>query len=446
MKKPRLLCLIPALLFSVAGCGNKPTSTYNENIIYNELEYVPLEIANPNPELYVSSLDLLGVHNGVMAAKWDDYDIKVRVKYSDSSIKDFDFKVKNIPLDMRHYLGEVGDHSIFLMEYKWMSSLDFTIIENPDWNGFKCEFFDKDKNLLSSKVVGFYEHVTYDGKPLPDFEEDYNYKYKFQGWNHSLQYIHEDTQFLAKYLMTEKRFYTNRPYNSDHIGLAALVDQDKKRGSGLSYLGRVRNVAVYYTEAQELADEPLEFEFEIDEYGKYWNDFTSSIVKYSVQYDEDSDYDSKVYGNPYELINNPNFSLQFDKRYDYTGFTAFLDDKQDAALSSLDPYESVYNEILRVLSNPTKATVEIDEEAGYYRYAITLSFDVYVSLSFNKLKDDVYEIAPFNSFIVAPVKDTTQVKIQHSLDEEFGGDAPSKLSISKRGIYYAADMIDWSSF
>lgn len=447
MKKiTAILLLFPTLFFGLTGCANNVENEehkYNDKFIYSEPVYEPLDIANENNDLFVISTDLLGVSKGVKAADWDNSDIKLRVKYNDYSIKDFDLKVINIPLDMRHYLGEVGKHSICFVEYKWIVNHEFEIIENENWHGYKCEFFDKDKKYLCTQTVGFYEEVIYNGPEIPSEEDDYDYHYRFNGWSHSTKYVHQDMQFLSKYEKKEKRFYANKPFNNDHIGLSALIDQDKNRGSSLIYLGRVRHVAAYYTETKELSIEDLEFSFKEDEFGKYFNEYNENIVKYSIEYIEDSDYTSKIYGNPYDMLNNPVFALEFDSRYEYKGVSAFLDDQSDVKLSSVNPYNGLFDEIIRKINSFPSRSVKKDEDNGFYRYAIVMSVDVYLSVSFNRLEKDTYEIGNFSKFIMSPVLETSQAMIQHSYNEEFVAEDNPKLALTTKGLYYAADMIDW---
>lgn len=440
MKKRALLSIIPALVLSLTGCDFNKGS---EEFLYNEVVYEPLEIENPNPELYVLRLDLLGVYNGVMAAEWDSYDIKLRAIYSDYSIKDFPFKVKNIPIEMRHYLGEVGEQHLYMMEYKWTSALDFTIIENPNWDGYKCEFYDSEKRLLTTKKVGYYEEVVYDGPDIPMKKEDYDYKYRFVGWNYPTRYVHQDMKFVTKYEKLEKRYYATKPYNNDHIGLAAILDKSRNEGSGLVYLGRVRHVAVVYTEAQELDQEDLEFRFNVDDFGKFYNEYNENIVKYSIKYVENAEYEQNILRHPYEIFNTPNFASEFDARYGYKGVKAYLQDGTDTTLSALNPFEWVAKEIPHYANQFNVGKVSKDEEAGFYRYSVVMSFDVYLSVSFNKIDKDVYDVAAFNKFIISPVRDTTKVIIQHSKDGDFSGDVEDKLVLTTKTLYYTAKMIDW---
>ena len=447
MKNIKLLTLLPLLTLGLCGCKNnenkKEEPKYNEEFIYNAPEYKPLDIAHEDSSIYVMSTDLLGVTYGVKAAAWDDYDIKLRVKYSDYSIKDFDLKTINIPLDMRHYLGEVGTQHIYFIEYKWIVTHEVKIIENPDWHGYKCDFFDKDQKYLTTETVGYYQEIKYNGPEVSEKSEDFDYEYDFKGWNHDTKYIHQDMQFVATYKKIEKRYVSNKPYNRDYIGISALVDKENNKGSGLVYLGRVRHVAGFYTETKELDNTDLTFEFKEDEFSKYWNEYNESIVKECVTYKEDSDYIFNVYGNPYEIINNPTFSLQFDKRYQYDGTKSLLDDMTDADLSYVDPYYGIFDQITYKMKSYPRTTVSKNEEPGFYRYSIIFSVDVYLSLSFNKLDKDLYELGAFNSFIMAPVKDSAKAFVQYSEDGNFESNFDSKLELTTKALYNAASMISW---
>ena len=446
MKKIKFLVLIPLLLTSLSGCKQEIHKEYDEAFFYDDPIYEPLEIAHSDPNIFVLSTELLNVYKGVKAAAWDDSEVKIRVKYSDYSIKDFDLKTKNFPLEMRHYLGEIGTHRINLIEYKWIVGMEFEIIENPDWHGYTCEFFDKDKKFLHKEIVGYYQDVNYNGPEIPTEQDDYNYQYVFKGWDHSTKYIHQDTQFLGIYEKVEKRYYANMPYNTDHVGLSNFVDSNNKIGNGLVYLGRVRRVPTFYSESQFLCANDIYFEPQFDEYGKYFNEYNENIVKYCLQYEENGHYISNVYGNPYELLNNPSFALDFDKRYEYYSVKAFLDDKSEVSLSSRDPYDNVFDDIYRCMKTRSSMTVtKAGNQMGYYRYAVVSSFDVYLSASFERIENHVYQISNFNEFIMAPVKDTAEVVIQFCEDDKFEQTFDSKLVISTEGLYYAAEMVDWNN-
>ena len=82
-------------------------------------------------------------------------------------------------------------------------------------------------------------------------------------------------------------------------------------------------------------------------------------------------------------------------------------------------------------------------EENNYRYAIVVSVDVYLSLSFYKLGDDVYEIGAFNNFVMASVKYSAKAVLQHSNDGKFKNNFDTRLSLTTKALYYSADMIDW---
>ena len=72
-----------------------------------------------------------------------------------------------------------------------------------------------------------------------------------------------------------------------------------------------------------------------------------------------------------------------------------------------------------------------------------MSFDVYLSVSFNYLEKGIYELSSFNEFIMSPVDDSLENVFQYSKDGSFDSNFDSKLTISTKGLYWAADMIDW---
>jgi len=445
MKKLKLFTLVPLLISAMMGCTTNNSHTPNDNFIYSEPVYEPLNLAKNDHT--IMRMELLGTYGGVKAAAWDDYDIKIRCWYDDDTLYDYPFKVVNVPLHLRHYLGEVGHHELNLFELKYVNTLDFEIIKNPDWDGFKCEFFDRDKNYLTTEKVGFWETAEYKGKELPQVIDDEYNQYRFIGWNHSLEYIHQDMQFIAAYKQVEKRFYAIRPFNRDYHNISVIVEDDGRRGSTLMYLGRVKRVAFFYTDVQEFNQDELVFKMDyLSDYAKYWNEYNNAIVNNCIIYESDSQYAPHFRNSGFQLVAAPEFAMEFDARYKYKdSIKVLLEDGSEIKTSKDNPYETVVRETASQITTAFDFRVPVGSAIGFYRLALVCDFDVHLSVSFERLANDKYMISNYNYFIMSPVMETSRRVFQYSEDGDFNSNFETKLKVTSKGLYYAADAIDWNN-
>ena len=119
----------------------------------------------------------------------------------------------------------------------------------------------------------------------------------------------------------------------------------------------------------------------------------------------------------------------------------YLEDGTDAELVNNDPYDYSFNRINGYLHN--QKTVSKSEKGGYYRMALLNDYDVYLSVSYNRLEKGIYEIGAYNEFLISPVNHALNLVIQHSYDGKFMNNFESELIVSTKGLYNAADAIDW---
>ena len=442
MKNIKLLVLLPMLLMTgLTGCGSNANNDrpYQDDILYNEPVYRPLDLSKKGTT--IKSVEVLGLYQPIKAAKFDDNDVIIRAWYNDNTSTNFDFKEINVPIEFRHYFGEVGKHEFDVAFNGQALSFEFTVAENPEFNGFKCYFYNKDKKLMNTQTVGYYQDVTYKGEPLPEVIDDNDYQYTLTGWDHKTTYINQDMQFLTVYDKLEKRLRAAKPYNWEYHCVSGLVNADKKSGKTLIYLGRVYRVAALFSEVKELLDEDITLDFSnYNDFGPFYNSVNDSVASL-IKFRNDSEYNSKLYGNAYEIVASPRFATAFDSRYEFKGMKCYLEDGVDAVLNNNDPYEYSFNRISGYTHN--KETVSKDEKSGYYRLALLNDYDVYVSVSYNRIEKGVYEIGNFNEFVISPVNYGLTLAIQHSYDGTFMNNFPSELVLSTKALYSAAEMINW---
>ncbi|MBO4667021.1 MAG: hypothetical protein J5666_02675, partial [Bacilli bacterium] len=426
MKNLKLLMLLPALLMiGLTGCNNKTNNDrpYQEDFVSDGPIYRPIDFKKEGTT--IKSVEVLGLYHPIKAAEFDEADVQIRVWYNDNTSVNYDFKEINIPIEYRHLLGEPGKHEFDIAYSGVTTKFEFTIEENPNFKGFTCYFYNKDKKLMDTEVVGYYQPVMYKGEPLPEVIDENDYQYTLLGWDHDTSYVYQNMQYLANYDKLEKRLRAAKPNMWHYHALSGLVNADKTSGKALIYLGRVYRVATLYSDIKELEDEDLVLDFSnYKDFGPYFNDVNNSIASL-IRFEVDSDYNSKLFGNASEIVSTPRFANAFDSRYDFKGMKCYLEDGTDAILNNNDPYDYMFNRVNSYLHN--KETIKKNEKSGYYRLALINDYDVYVSVSYNRLEKGIYEIGAYNEFLMSPVNYDLQLVTQHSYDGTFMNNFPSEL-------------------
>ena len=446
MKNIKALMVLPILLSSLLiGCNNKKNNDrpYNEDFIYVDApQYEPIDVTKEGLEVKKIEFVSFPYEGKIKVADFDNTDSSIRVWYEDNTTNTIPLKIKNIPIEYRHYFGEIGEHTISMMFNGEKEDITFTIIDNPSFKGYYCYFYDRNKKLVDTEIVGYYQAVTYQGEALPEIEEDLDYSYKLKGWNHQTSYIHQDMQYLAIYQKLEKRYYSVGIYNRDYIGLTGLVSEDKQNGRGLFYLGRVKRAALIYGQTYELDNDDITLDIAFDNFNVQYQEMNEQIMKDCIEYKVDPSYNSLLYGDIAQLFTSPIFATSFNNKYHYDGVNALLADKEDVYLSYNDPLDISIREAKNGL-NHIHPVISKDDEGGYYRAAIVGSYDIYMDVSYKKIDNHIYEVGSYNEFAFAPVDNSFSMVAQHSYDEKFTANFDTKLVVTSKTLYHIAEMIDW---
>lgn len=452
MKK--IIVLLPLLLASCSA---------NQNILNYEpvepIEQTPFDIENwsytePEEEaivvtkegVEVSSVEIIDIpREGIKVAGWDDCDIKIRVLYSDNSTENFPFYEKYIPIEFRHYLGEVGHHSISVMVNASVVTFGFDIIKNSEFHGFTCNFFDyrdSEARLLLTKVVGYYADVDYD-VDLPEtrrIDDDVNQI--FVSWDHPLKCVSQDMIYKAKFRNVEKRFYGDNLNNASDMLVASSKKDEKYRA--LSYLGRIHAVAINYGETVHHilgnSEDALTFT-PLNPYGVKWAQMNDDIVKYGVQYSYDANYGTYLYGTTGAFGEASTVLSDFESYYEVTSHSKLLENGELIDTSILPSFSNCY--ALSEAEMSQYKTIDPIMESGYYRVALTVSFDVYVSTTFTKVTDNRYSLVPGAKFIFSPITQTKAVRLEFSETPTFDNPYNKPLVFSTENLYNIANGLDW---
>ena len=449
MKNIKILAVFPVILAGLAGCKNNKKdqpfdwTIYHEDYIYSTPRYEQINVAKEGTG--INSIVLTGVpEEGIPQTRWDDYPIKLHVYYEDGSQGEVDFKEVNIPIEYRYQLGIVGNHEFDLgfapMSRKW----EFKIIENPNWKGFDCYFFNGSDKLIHTQTVGYYESVNYNG-PAIEPEDSLTYQYRFTDWNRSLKYISENTQFKAQYKSIEKREYARKPSTQNSVEIDKIADISQEKGTSILLLGRVQRVAGIYSETQYLGGRDITLQIPNADFGKYWNEM-NKVVQDHIAYEE---VDSKVpyfYGSVENMIATLNYNSIMDTRFSYPKDKAItLEDNISTTITTNDAYDNIVSSINPYIAKQEVITVGSRNE-GYYRLAVLFDVDVFLTYSYRRIGQETYELDVYNDLTISPVISSCLYQIQYSETEEFKDEFNTKLVLDTEAMWNSANSHNWGAW
>ena len=450
MKK--VFSLLPILLFSVSIVGCKGANAIHESeppvtttpFIYAAAEEIPIDVTKQGCEvLYIDVINI--PENGIKATKWDDYNIKFDVTYNDGTNEQFPFLTKHFPMSSRHYLGEVGHHYIEMIINNVTTRVGFDIIRNPDFHGYDCVFVDsRTSQTIYQTTVGYYKNVQFAGEIPADEAKENDVISTFVGWDYPLEYVHQHMVFTTHYRDIEKRYYGTGIHATENPVVATHKEGNSMYALG--YLGRVNAAAInygdtiYHTKGEET--ETIRFN-SINPYSEIWNETNQSIFDKTLNYSFNATSAQYLFGNNASFNNNPTFLSNFESMYEVNTKLMLLEDGLMVYTSTNPSFKLCYDYAEAALSE-TKYVLENDD-TGYYRLALTCSFDVFVSLEFEKLSNDKYKLNGTSELLFSPLEDSVLVRKQFSETEEFGNYFNHKINYSNETLLSIARSLDWGN-
>ena len=200
MKKLSIL-FIASLTTTLISCGFEQPSETPHSWSYTPVQEDTIRVGKEGVE--IASINVINIpSSGIKIAGWDECNIELDVMYNDLTHQSFDFLEKHIPLEYRHFLGEIGHHSLSIAINGVDVTFGFDIINNPDFHGYNCKFVDtrsEGEPVIQETTVGYYQSVEYTGEDFPDEVIDDNNVKTFIGWDYSLNAIHQDMEFRNKF-------------------------------------------------------------------------------------------------------------------------------------------------------------------------------------------------------------------------------------------------------
>ena len=450
--------LLPILLFCVSliGChrGGKPSSSSSsseeppfttDTFVYTAAEEAPIDVKKEGCEiLYIDVINIPS--EGIKATKWDDYNIKFKVTYNDGTSQEFPFLTKHFPISSRQFLGEVGHHNIEMVVNNVSKRVGFDIIKNPDFKGYDCVFIDsRDGQTLYKTTVGYYKNVTYAGEIPANQEKNYEVINTFVGWNYPLEYVHQNMVYTAHYRDVEKRFYGIGLSDEDNPVIATVKKENSIQVLG--YLGRVFSVPInygptkYHVQGEEERDN-LHFN-KVNPYSEMWNETNQSIFDNTLNYSFNATAAQYLLGNNSSFDNNPTFLSNFESMYEFTTKLMLLENGLMVYTSTNPGFKLCYDWAESAASESKYLLA--GDDTGYYRLALTCSFDFYVSLEFEKLNNNKFMLKGTSKLFFSPLDDTVYVRKQFSENGDFGNYFGHKINYSNETLLKIAKSLDWEN-
>ena len=249
-------------------------------------------------------------------------------------------------------------------------------------------------------------------------------------------------EFRTRFRNAERR-YEGHKVDKGHYVIASYVKDDTY--NALIYFGRIKCVAIYRGEStyherggdeQELTFPPL------NPFNEIWNETNMNTLRYGIRYTNDKNYSQVLYGSSSAFVNTPTFLANFEAAYGEIGSQSmWLEDGQLIDTSNYPAYGICYEKASDHYT--AKRTVESDAETGYYRLAVTIDIDVYVSATSSKLSDGRYQLHQGSKFVLSGYSPRSKLCVQYSEDGLYGSLYNNPLNISNGDLYKVANEHSW---
>lgn len=445
MRKVKYLFMLLPLLLS--GCNSNLNMENNPNtpqtsFVYKALEEEPIVVDKEGVEII--SIDVINIpEEGIKVGQWNLYGIEFLATYSDGTTRGFPFLEKHLPISTRHYLGEIGHHTLTLLIHNQETTFGFDVIRNEEFNGYTCQFVNSyDNEVVYTTTVGYYQNVEYLGPEIHNRDPQEETITKFVGWDYPLEYIHQNMIFTTVFRDTEKRFYGDSINHDRENILSTYEDGDSVRA--LVYLGRVHGVAMNYSDTyhHKKGDEAKELHFnQLNPYSETWTNMNKEIIQYGVRYSFDNNTAQYLYGSNASLTSTPSFAADFDANYSVTSTSTMLDDGTLIDTSDLPAYKTAYEYAEDYVTHTL--SVEPTADTGYYRLALVDSFDIYLSVGFRQLGFGKYYLEDYAQFVCSPVGAKKNLLLQYSEDGNFVNTFEKKIDFSNSTLLDVASRLQW---
>ena len=382
-----------------------------------------------------------------------------------------------VPDSLKHYMGEVGNHSITLDSItiahyevsdesitfgdKITKTFDFSVYENPSFTGYNVTLIDSIGNQSETLVVPYYGKIDTTLSTAPIVKEDEpNSVYVFSGWSHSLEYADGDLTIYMNRTKYDKSYFSRNAHDMGKNVDFQIVDK-KLTDSGdlrvLVYLGRNEKYVLKRSEPiyhEQNTTTRLNGSFTLPNANDFVEDTSDYILNNLYEYDTSKMYPISMRGSRSSLISDLEYMPYAPKIYSNVGVeqeTYLLDNLEPVTYYARSGYHSYYSEYLDNKVVDYDNNIEASMSSGYYRFEATVDIDLFLDLSFS-IENTHYVFNDDARFYIDYVTNSYNVRQTSSTNGAFFNGVNKKLSFSDSSLLklakfaYGEDELDnWAN-
>ena len=122
-----------------------------------------------------------------------------------------------------------------------------------------------------------------------------------------------------------------------------------------------------------------------------------------------------------------------------------LEDNVSIITSGTDPYDFILNTIAPYMDK-TDTIPSGKIEIGYYRQAVLMDFDVYLTFSYQRIGPEAFEIGHYNDLTICPVSESVKYEFQYSENKVFKDNFDTHFVIKTKPLYDEAKSHPWGNW
>ncbi len=370
-----------------------------------------------------------------------------------------------VPDSLKHYMGEVGTHSITLdaitiAHYEVgdesiifgdniTKTFTFSVYENPSFEGFNVTLIDTIGEHSETLLVPYYGKINTTLSTAPIVKEDEpNSVYVFSGWSHSLEYADSDLTIYMNRTKYDRSYFSRNSHDIDRNVDFQIVDKKLTQNGDvrvLVYLGRnekyvlKKSEPIYHTEN---TPSQLEGSFTLPNANDFVENTSDYILNNLYEYDTSKMYNISMRGSRSSLISDLEYMPYAPNIYSKVGVeqqTYLLDNLEEVTYYARSGYHSYYDEYLDSKVVDYDVSIDASLSSGYYRYEATVDIDLFLDLSFS-IENTHYVFNDDARFYIDYVTDSYSVRQTSSVDGTFSNGVNKKLSFSDSSLLKLAKI------
>lgn len=382
-----------------------------------------------------------------------------------------------VPDSLKHYMGEVGNHSITLdsitiAHYEVADesitfgdnitkTFNFSVYENPEFTGFNVTLVDSIGEQSENLLVPYYGKINTTLSTAPIVKDDEpNSVYVFSGWSHSLEYADSDLTIYMNRTKYDKSYFSRNAHDIDNDVDFQVVEK-KLTDSGdlrvLVYLGRNERFVlknsdpIYHTQN---TTSRLNGSFTLPNANDFVEETSQYMLDNLYEYDTSKMYNISMRGSRSSLISDLEYMPYAPNIYSKVGVeqqTYLLDNLEEVTYYARSGYHSYYSDYLDNKVVDYDVNIDSSLASGYYRYEATVDVDLFLDLSFS-IENTHYVFNDDARFYIDYVTNSYNVRQTSSVNGTFSNGVNKKITFSDPSLLKLAKIVygenkldDWAT-